>query len=81
MKTSTTFSERHFLRDTILTHFLTANKMASITNHPDLKGHYDIRHIQKVVYALANSGLLFESGRTNARLYMTTSVGKKVIDG
>ena len=81
MKTATTFSEKRILRDIILEHFLSANDMASILEHPEIKGRFNDNHVRKVVWALEGGAMLFSSGRTKATRYQTTDDGKKLLNG
>lgn len=80
MKTATTFSEKRILRDIILEHFLSANDMASILEHPEIKGRFNDNHVRRVVYSLESSAMLFASGKTKAARYQTTEDGKKLIN-
>ena len=54
--------------------------MRSLLLLPEIRGR-DLQRVKKVVYALENSGMLFGSGQTNARLYQTTKDGLRLLNG
>ncbi len=68
------------VRSEILRFFTRPTGIADLYAQTDLLTHYAKADIKKVVYSLADAGLLFVSGATRDTVYATTEAGRRIIE-